>query len=460
MQDMRPRTQTNVEPRPDRRGLASLVQEARLLLRGGAEAEKTSTQDRLAGLWTRVAELLPDVTPDEKNGTRENFRRYCAAAAHRRVRQRQISVVARSLVGLVAAAPTVWLCVLAFDLTRPVALLAYLLTTLALVGPAWLALRGRHRITAVLIASSAGVVCLIARRMLSEGRWWDPRTILTTSDTDQERLAAGIMLGAALTVLLIVIALIAEAAQVLVARSRPGGGAGDVRAFDHLIRVTEMLTDPLRRPGDNHRPRLEEAVRNAKIALVVMVRGSRPAGWHRRWQSRTHLREQKDEASRIITEINRSNPRSGVRAVDEQLRRTVVHCLIGICDDQLGDVLKRIEPAAPVVPAAGGRGPRVSAGVRKRVRQVLGMVLPLMILLGLLHFGFPMPSVVIDLLAGFCALILVVGAFLLLFPENVKFLRGIKDILAAVGSALPSANAADAVPEEPAEDTGTATPPP
>jgi hypothetical protein len=264
------------------------------------------------------------------------------------------------------------------------------------------------------------------------------------------------MMGSALTVLLIVVALISAVALTLVARSRPGGGPSDVRAFDHFIAVVEIVLNAPHLPGDNRRMRIEEGLRTAKIALLVMARGSRPVGWRARWHSRTHRRELRTSAHQIIKKIDRSNPLSGLREVDDELLATIVKCMIGICDGEIGEVSKSFEAAA--TPAGRARVPRISGAARHRARQFLGMILPLAIFLVLWYFKFPMSGAVITLLAGFCAVVLVLGAFWLLFPDRSAFLDGIKQILTSVSSAIPSSKndnaAGGSVPEQrgPSED--------
>jgi hypothetical protein len=467
--DIGPRQQAEVDRRAERQGLAAVVRDVRLLRRRNADEAEAATEASLLGLWERLTPLLREAPSAERQTTRESFGRYCAAAAHRRVRQRQILVVAYGVLGVVAAVPTVGLIALALDPARPVALIAYLLTTLALAGPAWLALRSQRMITAGVFAVIAGLLCATLRPRPARGTWWDPRIVLAAADTDQRRLAAGIMMGAALTVLLIIVALISASALTLVARSRPGGGASDVRAFDHFIAVIKLLMDTPHRPGDNRRMRIQDGVRTAKIALLVMARGGRPVGWRGRWHSRAHRRELRAKARGIIKKIDRSNPLSGLREVDDELLATIVTCLIGICHDQLGDVSQAFEEAvpAPDAPPDRRRAPRVSAATGRLVRQILGMVLPLAILVMLLGTKFPMPGAVATSLAGFCALVLVVGAFWVVFPESKKSLAGFKTmassvksirsdvekIVSAVGTVDPSsknpgAGASDSEPEQ------------
>ncbi|WP_199515165.1 hypothetical protein [Nucisporomicrobium flavum] len=418
--------------------MVSVARDVALFRRGRAEETRSALAAELKKVWDHLVPLIRQVSPEERSDIRAAFWTYCDAAAHRRVRRRQMFVIVYAVVSVLAVGLTVSLITWTLDRTRPVVLLAYLITAFLLVSAVWWAVHRRSPIGTAVVAVSAAALAWELRPHSPAAAWWDPRSALASSTTDGRRVSAGIALGSGLTLVLIVVSLLSMAALTPILRSRQGGGSGDVRAFDQFLEVVRLLVDTERRPGINRRSRIQEGLRTAEVALLVMARGGRPVGWAARWHGRKHHREHIRKARRIIAEIQRPNPLAGLREVDDHLLSTMVTCLIGICRDQLGEVLTSLEEAAAVAqPSPAARARRASPG-RRKLRQLGAITLPLAILLLLRHFDVPMPGV--GWLFGVGVLILALGSFVVLMPGLNPFLDGLGKVLSAISAVLPSVN--------------------
>ena len=349
-------------PRADPRDPANVIHDIALLRRPAAEAARLATAAELKRLWSQIDPLLPG----DRARTRADFEVFCDAAAHRRIRRRQVLVLAYGIVAFFSSAPTTWLAAFALRPARPEVLIAYAVTTLVLALPAWAAVRSHRVLCALLVAAIAGPVCWVFWRYRPPGTW-DPRAMLAAPAGDQQRLVTGAAVGAALTLVLIVFALSCAAALVVVSRFLHVGGTVTVRAFDELLAVVELLLQTGGRPGGDRRRRIDESLRTAELALLVMARGGRPAGR----RSRRHRRELRAQQARIAELIRDPNPLLGVRDTDDDLLNRTVTCLIALCRDQLGDLVRTIQNQG-----TGPAGPPPATPVAKRRRRGFRLFAP------------------------------------------------------------------------------------
>jgi hypothetical protein len=200
--------------------------------------------------------------------------------------------------------------------------------------------------------------------------------------------------------------------------------------------VVELLVATDHRPGVSRRPQIQKALRTAEVALLLMARGARPVGWAGYWRSRSQHRDYIMKARAIIDRIQQPNPLSGLREADEQLRKTIVTCMVGICRDQLGDVLVALEESAASRTSSPGKARRVSSP-RRKSEQLCIVGLPMAAVLTLRHFHIVPPGLFLNALLGFAALILVVGPFVILFPGLHAFLNRLGEVITAVSAVLP-----------------------
>lgn len=393
----------------------------RLLLPGVADQARVSETRRLRDLRPQLP--LTETLGDDK------YEAFCAAAADRRVRERQVALVAEIVVAVLATVPILWLIIRTVP-AWPAELLGYVGAVAGLTLPALLALRGRRAFSTLLLAGFAATACAWGWSRVGDTPWWDPRWLLAARPGYADRLITGIALGSALTVVLIIFALLCGIALAMVIRTRAAGGPLPVRAFDHLLTVMDLLRSTAWQPGDDRRGKIDDAVRAAAVTVAVMTRGGRPYG---RWKRRRHYRELRAQGQKIGRLLLDPNLLLGVREIDDEVLHRTATCLMGVCQDRLGEALRAIEdtpepapvPARSSEPAPATPARRVGAESRtvRRWRKTGGLVGPVLVFLALWKFGFPMPSVVIGLLASFCAPLLVVGLYLNLYPEPRAFLN-------------------------------------
>jgi hypothetical protein len=434
--------------RPARSGIRLL-----LLPRVAAEA-RAAEMERLRALFGKV----PLIKPDD----RRPFDEFCAATAERRVRERQILVVAYLVVAVLVTVPSVGLLATTVR-SRPAELLGYFVATVALTLPAGLALRGRRVFSPLLMAGFSVAVCAAVWTGSDGTAWWNPRWMFLAPSGDRERLTTGIALGAALTLVLILFALLCRVALILIMRSRFGGGAPAVRVFDHLLSVIDLLGSN-GRPGDDRRAKIDDGLRMAEATLAVMARGGRPSGW----RSRRHRRELKDQHKELGRRLRGPNPLLGLPKADKELLDWTATCLLALCRDELADALRTVEETPTTVAEPGpstGRRLRLSAEALRRCRKLAGLLGPTVIFAILLYVGFPMPAVVVGILGAFCAVVLVIGSFWTSYPDPAGFFEGlsttmkdVKDLLAGAQSLLQSARGGPAE-VKPGEGTGPTDPP-
>ncbi|UQU64304.1 hypothetical protein COUCH_36000 [Couchioplanes caeruleus] len=373
------------EPGPDSRGLVGVARDIALFRPGRADKTRSELEVQLKKVWYRLIPQIVGKSPDEQTDIRNAFHSFCDAAAHRRVRRRQMFVIAYALMAVLAGGLTVALIGWTLDWTRPAILFAYLVTALLLVGAASWAVHRRSPIGTAAVAASSGALAWELWPHSPSAAWWYPRTALALLASDGRGASAGIALGCGLTLVLIVLSLVSIAVLTVVLRSRLCGGSSDVRAFDHFLEVERLLVDTERRPGINLRPRMQEELRNAVAALRGMVRDGRPVGWPARWHGRKHRREHVVETRRLIVEVRRPNPLAGTCEADARLLSTVRECVIGICQDRLGEVLTSLEKAAVAA--------QTSSATRRKLWQLGAVILLPAILLLLRYFDVPMPDV-------------------------------------------------------------------
>ncbi|MEV4350361.1 hypothetical protein AB0J83_38385 [Actinoplanes sp. NPDC049596] len=400
---------------------------------------------------------LPPMKPDD----RRQFDGFCEAAARRRVRERWIFWIVQIVVGALVATLSAWL-VATTVWSRPAALVGYGMAVATLTLPAAYSLRGGRLVLPSLMTAFAAVVCGAVWRGSAGAPWWDPRWMLHLPTGSGEQLATGVALGSALTVVLIIFALLSRVGLALIVRSRAGGGSLRVRAFDQLMRVIELLHQTDGPIEEDRRSKIAGSVRKAAFTLKVMGRGRSLREWFS-----PHGRELSKQQKELVGRLRKFNARLGKAKEDQELAALTGACLVGVCQDQLGDALP------PLVKAEAKKREKRLGGNRflREGRKIAGLIGPTVILLTLLHFEFPMPSAVVGVLATFCALVLVVGSFWSTYPEAGRFLRGLsraaRSVELVVAGARAALNSADpqstatgtpAAPDQrpPSEDPGDA----
>ncbi|MBU2668237.1 hypothetical protein KOI35_32470 [Actinoplanes bogorensis] len=399
----------------------------------------------------RLAVHLPPMEPADV----ARFDDFCEAAAVRRMRERQILLVAYLAVGILAAAPSVWLVATTFR-ARPAAFLGYVVTAVVLTVPAAWALRGRRIFSPLLVAGFAAAAYAAVWSYLAVTPWWDARWMLLVPPA----AGTGIALGAALTFAMIIFALLGRAVMALATRARSGDRQLPVRAFDHLLEVIELLKRTDTRPGDGRREKIDRKLRMASVTLAMMAHGGRPVGR----RGRRHRRELQAQQKQINKMLLEPNPLLGLASNDRTLLDQTTTCLLGLCRDQLGDVLRDVREEPIVVvssPRAGRRRRRLSAEASRRWRRAAGLVGPALILIALNQFGFPMPAPVVGVLGAFCALVLVVGIFFNFYPDPDAFLKVVTNAAKAIQggvmgarSALGASDAEEPPADEPGDPAG------
>ena len=145
----------------------------------------------------------------------------------------------------------------------------------------------------------------------------------------------------------------------------------------------------------------------------------------------------------MIGEIQRPNPLAGLRKADEDLRATIVTCMIGICCDQLGDALATLAKAAQEhTPRASAKTATTPARQTGKQLCILGM--PMIAVLILRHFGILPGGVFLDGILLLAVVLVVFGPFVVVFPGRHDFLSGLKDLITLKPTEPPKSTEAPA----------------
>jgi hypothetical protein len=420
----------DAERAPLRWASVQAIRDVGLLVPKVADSARNHEGKQLKTLWEGLQERIGELpSADLRAVTRQTFDAFCDSAAHRRIRRRQLLILAYATAALLATVPTVALIVLTVDPADPRGLFAYGGTALALALPAWWALRSRRALGILTVGACAVLLTWAAWTASAPATWWDLRPLLSGAATDRQRLTAGLALGAALTVQLIVLALVFSAVLVLVSRTRPGGGSTDVRAFDHLLVVVQLLLVTPTVPGDGRRRKIDEALREASRAVVLMARNDGQGGAD---AGRENSRELKDVLRDVARGMREPNPLLGLSVDDERILDNSVACMMAICRGQLGEM-----PRAPKT--ASRFAWRPSSAVRRNLRRIVGAALPGAVFVVAWQIGIPMHDAIAPALGAFAVGILMIGLFRLVYPDHHRLIGELRKLIVLLSTLVVNA---------------------